>query len=195
MCTTVRGRRCLVQVLLAVFVADGCMRAHQRCASGPRKHKLHSSQAKIASAVCSGRGNSSVRLGVRLRGRTAEKRDCGQCKNATATYGVVGETGGSGHGWTLVLCRKCARLTAAGEREGKKVLRLAGRCARCRMFAIYGAAPGLRTHCRCQSPCHQLPPPWVFHCPPKEMLPCALIMLKRDLQIIMAYTLLKETCK
>ena len=124
-----RIRRCLFPVLLAAFVADGCIRAHQRRSSG-----------------------------VRLRRRPAETRACGECKNATATYGVVGDSGGSGNGWTRLLCRKCAHSTAAGERKGEKVLRLAGRCTRCRMFAIYGAAPGLRTHCRCQSPCHRLPP-------------------------------------
>ena len=152
------ARRCLFPVLLAAFVADGCIRAHQRRTYGLRQHKLYSAHARTAAEVCSGRGCSSeARPGVGLRRRPAETRACGECKNATATYGVVGESGGSGNGWTRLLCRKCARSTAAAEREGEKVLRLAGRCARCRMFAIYGAAPGLRTHCRCQSPCHRLP--------------------------------------
>ena len=83
--------------------------------------------------------------------RAAGSRVCGKCTNQTATFGVVGRDGAgdsTSKGWTLFLCRLCARSVASSDRNCERVLRLAGRCAHCRMFAIYGISQGPRRHCR-----------------------------------------------
>lgn len=82
----------------------------------------------------------------------APLRACQKCVHRAAAFGVtVGEgSAESERRWATILCRVCvagAANASAGDNPSK-VLRLAGRCAECNKFAVFGLRNGTRQHCR-----------------------------------------------
>lgn len=79
-------------------------------------------------------------------------RVCGRCSHRAATFGVVVGPGSAERQrrWATALCRLCVPEVANCSADGNstRALRLAGRCAECSKFAIFGPMGGTRRHCR-----------------------------------------------